>query len=185
MSDRRVSVHYRASLSWFENMNRKTKTCPTCIGGPRERPLEEFGVNRARLWRDDGRNVYCKECVRRRMRERRAVAKARRLSTRPWINLRQPAPPAVEILRRAPLEQLVPLAPVVLEAIDNSGGACSQHELVKFAAARLSARLPRHEVQERVGHALGELFAERLIATRGEFEHRVYFRRNSFVLGRW
>lgn len=146
--------------------------CASCEGGPRERPLAQFGVDRAR---PDGRNVRCKTCVARRMAERRLAKKeGRPTSTRPRVARR---PAAESFVRGERLE----FAPLVLGAIDQAGGICSQAQIINFAGARLPPRVPLHVIEDQVERALGDLFTERRIATRGEAEERVYFRRGSFV----
>jgi hypothetical protein len=98
---------------------------------------------------------------------------------RKWIS-RQRAGIPLEAFVQRPGAALTVIAPLVLKAIDTSG-ACSQRELVRFATAHLPGRVHEALVQEQIGEALGELFQRRAIATRGEAEGRVYFRRDSFV----
>lgn len=155
-------------------MKRRTKTCPTCPGGPRELELAKFGVDRAR---SDGRNVRCKQCVAQRMAERRAAVKAGRLPS----SRRRGRPRSDQFVPRRAGPAVMIDAPLVLTAIDLSGGICSQREIVKFAATQVRGRPPRHVLEDQIGTALGELFDERAIATRGEAEGRVYFRRGAFV----
>lgn len=153
-------------------MKRKTKTCPACPEGPRVLPLRSFGIVRSR---PDGRNLYCRACVRRRMQESRAAAKLRK---------RQPAPAPCPVKPPAVSGFVfsghrVDVEPLVLTAIDRFGGACSQDQIVSFAAQHLPAKLHPRELRDTVGNALGELFQARSIATRGEAEDRIYFRRFS------
>jgi hypothetical protein len=58
------------------------KTCPTHLPTPVELPFTEFGVSRARA---DGRNLYCRGCIRRKVTESRRALKeyraARKLNT--------------------------------------------------------------------------------------------------------
>jgi hypothetical protein len=70
------------------------------------------------------------------------------------------------------------VALLVLEALDH-GGARTQGELVNFVlehSDRKCRSMPV-KIRDRIGQALGELFAARLIATRGEAERRIYYRR--------
>jgi len=152
-------------------VKRKTKTCPACPEGPRVLPLRSFGIVRSR---PDGRNLYCRACVRRRMQEARAAAKLRKRTP--------PAPRPVTV--QPPSGFVFPghrvdVEPLVLTAIDRFGGACSQDQIVSFAAEHLPAKLHPRELRDTVGNALGELFQARSIATRGEAEGRIYFRRFS------
>jgi len=161
----------RARLRW--TMKRKKKRCETCPNGGRELPIKAFGIDRARK---DGRNISCRECVRRKMAERRRKIAAGELPAR-----RPPPPPAPA---RSPVRSFIfpgrvtDFAPLVLCAIDQGGGRVSQPQIVDYAREQIRpVRLQREIVQERVGLALGELFQERAIATKGEAEERIYFRR--------
>jgi hypothetical protein len=53
----------------LEMMNGETKQCPICSG---VLPLSEFGICRARK---DGRNLYCKSCIRHKVSESRRSLK--------------------------------------------------------------------------------------------------------------
>jgi hypothetical protein len=158
---------------------RKTKTCKSCIGGPRELELSEFGIDRAR---PDDRNVRCRDCVRRISQERRAAARGEPARpVRKWTPRHQVT--GTEAFVRQPGAALKVLGPLVLKAIDHAGGQASQGALVRYAAANLPGRVHAAVVQEQIGEALGELFQRRAIATRGEAEGRVYFRRD--FVRRW
>ena len=160
---------------------KKVKTCLTCTGGPRELPVTAFGVDASRR---DGLNVKCKECVRRRQSERRqALERARRAGGRPPrpapVRSSFVLPVAAGALQVHQLRDRMGAA-LVLGAIDQAGGVCSQEQILRFTAQQLRARQlrpVRHQLEDRVGAALGELFQVRVIATQGEADARVYFRR--------
>lgn len=108
------------------------------------------------------------------MSERRKAAQA----GKPLADQRRraaPPPPETPTNRIANLDARL-LMPLVLDAIDLSGGVCSQRQIVTFARAHLPPKVAAGVVQDRIGCALGLLFAGREIATRGEAETRVYFR---------
>jgi hypothetical protein len=68
--------------------------------------------------------------------------------------------------------------PLVLGAIDQRGGVCSQREIVSFARQRIPRKALQTGFEDQIGLALGELFDQRAIATRCEDgDRRIYFRR--------
>ena len=137
------------------------KYCPRCAN---DLDIEAFGRVTAR---PDGLNLYCRECVR--------SAQNRRRSGALWSN-RMPGQPVRVVAELTPAV----LARLILEAIDQaSGQACTQQELLRHVRARLPFRLIRfgEQVSDVLGQALGELFEDKLIATRGSEEQRIYFRR--------
>lgn len=152
-------------------MKRKTKTCATCPAGPRELPIKAFGIDSSK---PDNRNMYCRECVRRKMRERRAAQRDGRQppATRPQHRIIR-SPFVMPVADTPALDRFVPL---VLGALD--AGARSQTQIVDFARGRLPVKVQPRIVQDQVSLALGELFQRRAISTRGEADGRVYFRRD-------
>lgn len=56
------------------------KTCPICSS---ELPLSEFGICRARK---DGRNLYCKSCIRKKVTESRRALKEYRSARKRYVN---------------------------------------------------------------------------------------------------
>jgi hypothetical protein len=143
-------------------------------------PINAFGLDASK---DDQRNFYCRECVRRKMREWRAAVKLGRQSpaTRPAHRLiRRPAPFVMPAGEEPALDRFVPL---VLGAL--ADGARAQGEIVEFAHQRMPRRVQRRIVEDQVTLAIGELFQRRAIATRGEADARVYFRREFVRRWRW
>jgi hypothetical protein len=114
--------------------------------------------------------------VRRRAQERRRlIAEGKAPTDRPRERRRSPPPRSPFIFPGREGD----FAPLVLGAIDSAGGACDQAQIVNFARANI--RAPMHEIHDRVGDALGELFQRRAISTKGECDARVYFRREAFT----
>jgi hypothetical protein len=141
-------------------------------------PIKAFGLDASKA---DRRNVYCRECVRRKMRDFRAALRDGRQSpaTRPAHRLiRRPAPFVMPADQAPALDRFVPL---VLGAL--ADGARAQDEIVEFAHQRMPNRVQRRIVVDQVTLAIGELFQRRAISTRGEADARVYFRRE--FVRRW
>src|SRR5688572_31800042 len=63
----------------IENLDGVGKTCPICI---QALPLSEFGVCRAR---SDGRNLYCKSCIRKKVTDSRKALKEYRSSRKRYV----------------------------------------------------------------------------------------------------
>jgi hypothetical protein len=61
-------------------MNGETKQCPICT---QDLPLAEFGVCRARK---DGRNLYCKSCIRKKVTESRRALKEYKTARKRYIS---------------------------------------------------------------------------------------------------
>jgi hypothetical protein len=134
------------------------KKCSWC---QRPKPVAEFGRHARRY---DQLNCYCKQCIRERQGKRRAILKVRG---------KLPKVPPVELTPAV-------VAPLILEAIDQAPAPPTQKELVQYTERhlpRLRGRPRADDVIETMCLALGELFAERAIATRGSEEQRIYFRR--------
>lgn len=154
-----------------------TKMCPIHPNGPTELALEEFGTCRAR---PDGKNLYCKSCI-------RAKIAAQRLTHKAWKNQQEenelrntdsgllPArKPPVLAKRRADIPRVDGLsfwASVVLWAMDR--GAHTQRQMM--VCMRSISRA--NDLEDTLGEALAELFYHRLLSTIGEVEDRKYFRR--------
>ena len=64
----------------MEEMNVAGKHCPICS---QQLPLSEFGVCRARK---DGRNLYCKSCIRKKVTESRRALKEYRSARKRYVN---------------------------------------------------------------------------------------------------
>jgi hypothetical protein len=63
----------------MEEMNVSGKNCPICS---RQLPLSEFGVCRARK---DGRNLYCKSCIRKKVTDSRRALKEYRSTRKRYV----------------------------------------------------------------------------------------------------
>ena len=63
----------------IEVLNDACKTCPICA---QQLPLAEFGVCRSRK---DGRNLYCKSCIRRKVTDSRKALKEYRSSRKRYV----------------------------------------------------------------------------------------------------
>lgn len=68
------------SVEKMEEIALSTKNCPICS---LELPLSEFGVCRARK---DGRNLYCKSCIRKKVTESRRALKEYRSARKRYVN---------------------------------------------------------------------------------------------------
>lgn len=147
------------------DLNTLTKDCPICT---QTLPLSEFGICRARK---DGRNLYCKSCIRKKVTDsRRALREYKSVRKRYAGETSSQAAPALSdvettssssdprILRKmSPLER-------VKEAIRN--GARTQKEIRK--ATNLS--------DDEVGDALANLLLwTREIRTELKDNNRVYY----------
>ncbi len=147
------------------DLNTLKKDCPICT---QTLPLSEFGICRARK---DGRNLYCKSCIRKKvtdsrraLREYKSVRKryADETSQNPSLALSE-AETASSVGEQRILRKLSPLERVK-EAIRN--GARTQKEIRK--AANLS--------DDEVGDALANLLLwTREIRTELKDNNRVYF----------
>jgi hypothetical protein len=147
----------------MEETNVTGKHCPICS---QQLPLSEFGVCRARK---DGRNLYCKSCIRKKVTESRRALKEYRSARKRYVS--QPPsetsplegdPPATTIYTRL-LSKLTPVERV-REAIRK--GARTQKEI------RNEAKLGDDEV----GEALANLLLwTREIRTKMVDNNRHYF----------
>lgn len=63
-----------------EEVDVSTKNCPICS---QQLPLSEFGVCRARK---DGRNLYCKSCIRKKVTDSRRALKEYRSARKRYVN---------------------------------------------------------------------------------------------------
>lgn len=159
------------------------RRCPHCQQNKdRDR---DFGVNNSR---PDHKAIHCKTCTNTRAKERRnggpcAWRDRRRRQGALWSN-EAPAELAAPVKRpqrrdaRQKPELSIELArDLILQAIDQAHGRASQRELFDYIRPRVAAMDKPAQVLDRIGEGLGELFANKTIATRGTDEGRVYFRR--------
>jgi hypothetical protein len=132
------------------NTQTKMKTCPYCS---QELPISEFGVCRARK---DGRNLYCKRCICKKITARRQAAKDRQQRYR-TSNTTGAHDESVSSRKLTPIER-------VRDAI--AYGARTQQQIAQ------QTRLGREEI----GYALATLLVwTREIGTKLEGETRTYF----------
>lgn len=153
------------SVEKMEETALSTKNCPICS---LELPLSEFGVCRARK---DGRNLYCKSCIRKKVTESRRALKEYRSARKRYVN--QPPGESAGTSHGADAGStgnypriLSKLSPIerVREAIKR--GARTQHEIRK--AAKLG--------DDEVGDALANLLLwTREIRTELVDNDRLYF----------
>lgn len=139
------------------------KNCPICS---QQLPLSEFGVCRARK---DGRNLYCKSCIRKKVTESRRALKEYRSARKRYVNqpLTETSPLDVDSPSPANYTRLLSkLSPVerVREAIRK--GARTQKEIAH------ETRLGKDEI----GDALANLLLwTREIKTQTVDNNRLYF----------
>lgn len=115
------------------------KFCPICS---QQLPLEEFGVCRARK---DGRNLYCKSCIRKKVTESRRALKEYRSARKRYVS--QPimeSPEGDQVFPRA-LSKLSPIERV-REAIKK--GARTQKEIAQ------ETRLGKDEIGDAIANLL-------------------------------
>lgn len=121
-----------------------TKQCPICF---LDLPLTEYGICRARK---DGRNLYCKSCIRKKVSESRKAFKAYKSVRHQYVlekpdqeNGRSPSPRRQGIMR-----QVSKMTPVerVREAIRN--GAKTQKEIAQ------GTKLGKDEIGEALANLL-------------------------------
>jgi hypothetical protein len=150
----------------MEELGVSGKNCPICT---QQLPLSEFGVCRARK---DGRNLYCKSCIRKKVTESRRALKEYRSARKRYVN--QPvsehlstSPPDRDSLSSTNYTRLLSkLSPVerVREAIRK--GARTQKEIAQ------ETRLGKDEI----GDALANLLLwTREIKTQIVDSNRHYF----------
>jgi hypothetical protein len=142
------------------------KTCPICS---QQLPLSEFGVCRARK---DGRNLYCKSCIRKKVTDSRRALKEYRSARKRYVNqplaehsetssLGGDSPPSTNYTRL-----LTKLSPVerVREAIRK--GARTQKEIAQ------ETRLGKDEIGDAIANLL---LWTREIKTQIVDNNRLYF----------
>lgn len=121
-----------------------TKQCPICS---QELPLTEYGICRARK---DGRNLYCKSCIRRKVSDSRKAFKAYKSVRHQYVveKLDAEIDAGVSARRQSVMRQVSKMTPTerVREAIRN--GARTQKEI------RKSAKLGDDEVGEALANLL-------------------------------
>ena len=116
------------------------KYCPICC---QQLPLAEFGVCRARK---DGRNLYCKSCIRKKVTESRRALKEYRSARKRYVN--QPMLEGHESGEHAFPRALSKLSPIerVREAIKK--GARTQKEIAQ------ETRLGKDEIGDAIANLL-------------------------------
>src|SRR6185503_12505701 len=132
----------------MEELGVSGKNCPICT---QQLPLSEFGVCRARK---DGRNLYCKSCIRKKVTESRRALKEYRSARKRYVN--QPvsehlstSPPDRDSLSSTNYTRLLSkLSPVerVREAIRK--GARTQKEIAQ------ETRLGKDEIGDAIANLL-------------------------------
>lgn len=151
------------------------KVCQLCN---LELEIVAFGKDRARA---DGLNSRCKVCINARASERRE--RCRRGLPQLDHRCRNGIP---KLSRRAPLKprglpegtEIDRVGLLVLAALDHGHGLTQREivaEVLEYSDPK--CRSAPDQFRDRIGEALGELFAARLIATCGEAERRIYYRR--------
>src|SRR5688500_11057536 len=120
------------------------KNCPICS---QELPLSEFGVCRARK---DGRNLYCKSCIRKKVTDSRRALKEYRSTRKRYVG--QPMTEGAALLDSEPganypriLNKLSPIERV-REAIKK--GARTQREIAQ------ETRMGKDEIGDALAHLL-------------------------------
>jgi len=79
-SDDTLSQRFDWSVEMMEEVDVSGKNCPICS---QQLPLSEFGVCRARK---DGRNLYCKSCIRKKVTESRRALKEYRSARKRYVS---------------------------------------------------------------------------------------------------
>src|ERR1700704_3641021 len=74
------SLKFDWSVEMMEEFDVTGKNCPICS---QQLPLSEFGVCRARK---DGRNLYCKSCIRKKVTESRRALKEYRSARKRYVS---------------------------------------------------------------------------------------------------
>ncbi|MEK6281321.1 MAG: hypothetical protein AABN95_13290 [Acidobacteriota bacterium] len=121
-----------------------TKNCPICS---QQLPLSEFGVCRARK---DGRNLYCKSCIRKKVTDSRRALKEYRSTRKRYVG--QPTTEGGALLDSEPAANypriLSKLSPIerVREAIKK--GASTQREIAQ------ETRMGKDEIGDALAHLL-------------------------------
>jgi len=139
------------------------KDCPICS---QQLPLSEFGVCRARK---DGRNLYCKSCIRKKVTESRRALKEYRSARKRYVShpLSETSPPDGDSPSSASYTRLLSkLSPVerVREAIRK--GARTQKEIAQ------ETRLGKDEIGDAIANLL---LWTREIKTQIVDNNRAYF----------
>src|SRR5882757_2952880 len=121
-----------------------TKQCPICS---QDLPLAEYGICRARK---DGRNLYCKSCIRKKVSESRKAFKAYKSARHQYVLEKMDNDPddAVVPRRQGVMRQVSKLTPIerVREAIRQ--GARSQKQIAQ------ATKLGKDEIGEALAHLL-------------------------------
>jgi hypothetical protein len=137
-----------------------TKQCPICV---QELPLSEYGVCRARK---DGRNLYCKSCIRKKVSDSRKAFKAYKSVRHQYIERPLSGKEKTNTRRSGVMQQVSRMSPAerVREAIKL--GARTQKEIAK------RARVGNDEV----GEALANLLLwTREVRSESINDERMYF----------
>src|SRR6476619_239438 len=133
------------------------KNCPICTN---ELPISEFGICRARK---DGRNLYCKSCIREKVTQSRRALKAykeARKKYRPQIE------EAILLEESGPFDGFIKLAPVDRVRLAIQRGARTQCEIAQ------QIKLGKDEIGDAIAHLL--LWTHE-IETKSDGDNRYYF----------
>lgn len=136
------------------------KQCPICL---QELPLTEYGVCRSRK---DGRNLYCKSCIRKKVSESRKAFKAYKSARNQYVLDKSETDSGISSKRQGVMRQVSKMTPVerVREAIRN--GAKTQKEIAQ--GTKLS--------KDEIGEALANLLLwTREVRTESVDNSRLYF----------
>ena len=147
----------------MEELDVSGKNCPICS---QQLPLSEFGVCRARK---DGRNLYCKSCIRKKVTESRRALKEYRSARKRYVSHPQTETSTLDLDSHSPASYtrlLSKLSPVerVREAIRK--GARTQKEIAQ------ETRLGKDEIGDAIANLL---LWTREIKTQIVDNNRLYF----------
>jgi ribosomal protein L20A (L18A) len=128
----------------FVELMPDTKQCPICS---QDLPLTEYGICRARK---DGRNLYCKSCIRKKVSESRKAFKAYKSVRHQYVveKLDEEIGSGHSSRRQGVMRQISKMTPVERVLVAIRGGAKTQQEI------RKSAKLGDDEVCDALANLL-------------------------------